>query len=176
MDTEKTNLSNVFDKQSLSQLIKKSLEHYDKQNYEYRDYIMESTSRFKKSEEQIVAFIKEGKEREEDWEFLGYFDNNSKIWVWGWLISNINSSETVIARELLNYALKLEPSTNAVEHYMLKGFLINSRTLIEDDTQLDVNLAIISYLLNKKIKFIYPKIRYNDESKTKYITYYYLIK
>jgi hypothetical protein len=53
--------------------------------------------------------------------------------------------------------------------------LVNSRIQIEEETQLDINLAIYNYLLKERIKFIYPYKRYLDKERQKYVTYYFLI-
>ena len=59
---------------------------------------------------------------------------------------------------------------------MIKALLVNSRIIIEESVQLDINLAIYSSLMRDKIKFIFPRIRYLDESKNNFVTFYYLIK
>jgi len=59
---------------------------------------------------------------------------------------------------------------------MLKGILVNSRIKIDELVQLDVNLALYTYLLKDKIKFIYPHKKYIDQTNTKYVTFYYLIR
>ena len=91
-------------------------------------------------------------------------------------ICNINYEKTKICRDLLEYGLKLEPSSNSGEHYILKSLLLNSRILLDEYVQLENNLAIISYILKDNILFIYPRILYIDENKQKFITIYYLIK
>ena len=39
--------------------------------------------------------------------YLLYFDNQNHIWIWGWLLTELNANQTLLSRELLNYGLKL---------------------------------------------------------------------
>ena len=75
---------------------------------------------------------------------LGYFDNQNHIWIWGWLLNDLNFNTTKICRGLLDYGLKLEPKSNATEHFFIKSLLVNSRVQVDEDAQLDINLAINS--------------------------------
>ncbi len=76
----------------------------------------------------------------------------------------------------MDYGLKLELQNNLLEHSYIKSILVNSRIKIEEDIQLETNLAIYSYLLKNKIKFIYPLKVYLNNDKKEYITFYYFIK
>jgi len=165
-----------MDTDSLNQFIKKSLQYYDNQNLANIEILQVSDSNVKFDvEAKTITFITDNGEKEFNFEMLGYFDNQSNIWIWSWLLTNLNSEQTKMARELLDYGLKLEPTSNSVEHFLIKSLLVNSRISIEEDIQLDSNLAICSYMLKNKIKFIYPRRRYLDDSKN-YVTFYYLIK
>ena len=57
---------------------------------------------------------------------------------------------------------------------LLKTQLTNSRFILEDSIQLDIHLALCTYLLNENIKFIYPQK--NILSKNQIIITYYIIK
>ena len=98
------------------------------------------------------------------------------IWIWGWVLSYLNHKDISLCKFLLEYGLKLEPETTTQEHLMIKGILVNSRIKIDEIVQLDINLAIYAYLLRDKIKFIYPSKIFTDQTNTKYVTFYYLIK
>jgi len=161
--------------ESLNQLVKKSLDHYDNQKTKYYHLINNQDITFDIGENKI-NFIFDDKTDQMDFQILGYFDNQNYIWIWGWLLNGLNINVTKICRYLLDYGLKLEPSSNTTEHFFIKSLLVNSRIMIEEDIQLDINLAIYSYLIKDKISFIFPMKRYTDESKTNYITIYYLIK
>jgi len=113
---------------------------------------------------------------ETNYEVLGLFDNNTNVWLWSWLIPYFNVELVKLSRELLNYGLKLDPSTNIDLHYYLKIQFLNSRITINNDIELDIHLAIISYLMKNKYSFIYPFKHYYNDEKTKYQTIYYIIK
>ncbi len=162
--------------ESLNQFIKKALHHYDNQNLTNLEILRVSDSNVKfNAENKIITFITDSGEKDYNFEMLGYFDNQSNIWIWSWLLTNLTSEQTKMARELLDYGLKLEPTSNSVEHFLIKSLLVNSRISIEESIQLESNLSIFSYMLKNKIKFIYPRKRFIDNSKN-YVTFYYLIK
>ena len=165
-----------MDNDSLNQFIKKALQHYDNQNLINKEILDIPDSQVKFSiETNTITFKFDEKEKTFDFEMLGYFDNQSHVWIWAWLLTDLNSEQTKMSRELLNYGLKLESTSNSIEHFFIKSLLVNSRISIEEDIQLDTNLAICSYIIKNKIKFIYPRKRYIDKSNN-YVTFYYLIK
>lgn len=164
-----------MDIESLSQTIKKSLENFDNQNLKYIDYIKNENFKIDEHTDDIT-FNFNDYSKTLQYEILGYFDNQSNIWIWGWLLGDLESQFTKASRELLEYGLKLEPKSNSYDHFMIKALLVNSRIHIEESIQLDINIAIYSSLMRNKIKFIFPRIRYLDESKTKFVTFYYLVK
>jgi hypothetical protein len=160
---------------NINQFIKKSLEYYDNQQLKYKNLIVSENVEFSKTSNEITFINKKDEERiNADIELLGYFDHQNKIWIWSWLLSDLQSSLTKTARELLNYGLKLEPNNNTEEHIFIKSLLVNSRITIEEKVQLDINLGIYSYLSRDKYQFIYPHNKY-DKNNIAY-TYYYLIK
>ncbi len=159
-----------------SDLIRKSLEYYDNQNYKNKEYI-ENTVIEVKSKDKITILDKDYNIiLEANYEILGLFDNQTNIWLWSWLLPFMSSSETVISRKLLDYALKLEPQSNSYDHFYIKSQLLNSRITIEDAIELDIHLALSSYLIKDLFLFIKPLKIFLNEDKTKYSTIYYLIK
>jgi hypothetical protein len=161
---------------SLNQLVKKALEHYDIQQLNYRETIDTQDVKFNLETTEITFKFQDDTIYNAEYEILGYFDNLTNIWIWGWLLTELSVKHTVLCRELLNYGLKLEPGSNSEEHSLIKTMLVNSRILLEEFTELEVNLAICSYILKDKIKFIFPRKRFIDSSNKKYVTFYYLIK
>jgi len=150
--------------ESLNEFIKKALIHYDNQNIKYLSMLkLNHENVIFNSDNTEITFIYDNKKDIFDFDMLGYFDNQNKIWIWGWLLSDAN--QTSLSRELLNYGLKLESSSNSIEHFYIKALLVNSRIKIEEDTVLETNLAICSYLIKNKILFIYPRIRYLNNEK-----------
>jgi hypothetical protein len=157
---------------SLSQFIKHALEYYDNQNFSYFELIDNQDVVI--TIESITFNIKK-KSKIFDYEILGYYDNQNRIWIWGWVLADLDSTKTKLCRELLNYGLKLDPSSNSTEHFILKSFLLNSRIKIDEYIELEIKLAIFSYILKDKIYFIYPRKRYTDKNNNNYVTFYYLI-
>jgi hypothetical protein len=154
------------------EFINMSLDFYDKQLYNHKEYFRMTNYVDKNG---FIEFYKDDKlEKKEEYEILGIFDNNQRVFIWSWLIPSIENKFTNIARDLLNYALKLEPSSNTYEHYFLKTTLLNSRIFIENQEQMDILLSVSCYLIKNKSKFIYSG-QYNL-SKTNFITIYYIIK
>lgn len=86
-------------------------------------------------------------------EILGMYDKKNKVWIWGWVNPYYLSEDLVTVKELLNYGLSLEYKTNTDIHYYLKLNLVNSRIGM-NKLELVIHLAIISYLLKDKSKFI----------------------
>jgi hypothetical protein len=159
----------------LSILIDKALSYYDNHNIEYAKYI-NSENILLERDKNIIKFPDSNAEFK--YEFLGIFDNTTNIWMWAWLVPEFNYNETTIVRKLLNYGLKISPTPMARltnEQLYLKTQMVNGRFLLYDEFQLDLHLAISSYLAKDNIKFIYYKKKYLNKEKTKFITVYYLI-
>lgn len=159
----------------LSETIKKALDHYDNQNWNYRHFVDIQDVKFDEINS-TVTFFNDQTVDTFNYELLGYYDNQNGIWIWGWVLSDFNYKDTPQCKYLLDYGLKLEPKSATLEQTMIKGILVNSRIKIEEFVQLDINLSIYSYLIKDRIKFIYGRKRYLDKTTDKYVTFYYLIK
>jgi len=143
------------------ELIKKALDYYDSQCIKYENYIQDINFNLNIADKEI----------------LGYHDNNNKIWIWGWVLPrDIDSNDMTISSELINYGLNIDYTHGSSDHYFIKSLLLNSRLMIEDIIQLDINISLCSYIIKDRIKFIYSRDVYLDDTNTNYITYYYLIK
>jgi hypothetical protein len=160
-----------MEESSLNQFLNTVLEYYDDQTQKYYNDIKNHNIKINENTNEITF----NENKIYKYELLGYFDNINKIWVWGWILPQYNTNETKIARNLLEYGLKLEPETNISEHLLIKSLLVNSKILIDTSTQLDIYLAIFSYLSRDRFLFIYP-YKVLSEDKKNYITLYYLIK
>ena len=160
----------------ISDLIKKSFSYYDKQNDEYKKYIDNDDIELE-MDKSTILFKKYNKKFK--YEALGVFDNSTNIWIWAWLMPFFERSKKKISEDLLYYGLKLEPKLGGVNNdpveFYLKTQLVNSRFLLDDNFQLELHLALASYLAKDNFKFIYPRIKYLNADKTKFITVYYLI-
>lgn len=166
---------NIDDTNDLSILIKKALEYYDTQNTKYQ-HISKLSNLPLDREKNIIKFA--GIDTEFKYEILGMFDSMNNVWLWGWMSPDFLYNETNIVRNLLNYGLKINPTLInevAFNKIYLKTQLVNSRFVLEDSVQLELHLAIASYLAKDKFKFIYTKKKYIGTDKKKYICIYYLV-
>ncbi len=160
---------------NLDTLIDKSLNFFDYQNKKYNNYLKEDDISITR-DKNIIKFNNLNEDFK--YELLGIFDNTTNIWMWGWMMPDFLYNETNLIRKLLNYGLKISPSVITPisdEKLYLKTQMVNSRFLLYEQFQLDLHLAIASYLVKDSIKFIYSKKKYLDKDKTKYITVYYFI-
>lgn len=153
---------------NLTEFIINILKYYDEQNRKHSELFKQEVNIDVKNS--IISFD----EISYDYELLAYFDEHEKIWIWAWLLSTLENTQNKLSRDLLNWGLDLSPSSNTDDHYMFKSLLVNSRIRIDESVQLDINLALCSYLLRDRILFIYPNKKYIDNDK--YIIFYYLIK
>ena len=161
---------------SLNELVLKSLKYYDEQCINNFNFInIYNTTQFNMATSEITFILGNDKTKLFDCEILGYFDNQNNIWFWSWVLLVDNNNASKLARELLEYGLKLE-LPKLIEQFYIKSILVNSRTQFVEYAQLDTLLAICSYLLKTKIKFILPVKKYLDNNKKEYITFYYLVK
>lgn len=142
---------------NLGSLIKKALEYFDEQNYKYYNNVQNEYGNF--SEQEI----------------LGYYDNQNKIWVWGWVLP-YKLEDISLCNKLINYGLNIDPFLGSEDHIFIKSLLLNSRLKLDNIIELEIHLAICSYILKNNIKFIYPKKYYIDNTSIINNTYYYLIK
>jgi hypothetical protein len=155
------------------EFINMSLEYYDNQISKYHEYW--ALNPYIDNEKGFIDFSKNDKlEKKEQYEILGVLDKKENVFIWSWLFPVIESKFTIISRNLLNYALSLEPKSNTYEHYFLKTSLLNSRIFIENSEQLDILLSISSFLIKNKSKFIIPIDV--EISKSNFLTIFYIIK
>jgi len=93
------------------------------------------------------------------------------MWFWGWAVSAFRKNLTIISRKILTYAFDLDPSVFL--NLQLKTELVTSRFIITNPIQLDIHVALASYL--SKSPLIYKYIIYADEKNPKDYVVYYLI-
>ena len=164
----------------ISDLIINSLENYDKKNKKYKKYIENSKIIYKDNETKNEFTLVNKNNNDEiklktKYETLGIFDYQTKIWTWAWLLPNLPKNQTTIAKKLLEYGLTLEPKTNSEDHFYIKSQLLNSRFTIENDIELDIHLAVSTYLIKDLYSFIYSQKIYTDTKLIKFYIIYYLI-
>lgn len=151
-------------------LIKKSLDYFDKQNNKFDKYLggeilLKEKKIFNKTDKSFNNI---------NFEVLGIFHHSSKVFFWGWVLPYLSINETKISRQLLNYGLNLDPQSNNTEHFYLKSLFVNSRIYIENDFDLDLIQSISSYLLKDKFNFIYSGVIKSKGDTL--ITTFYLVK
>ncbi len=164
-----------MDISSLNQFIKKALDYYTNMKVKYKIFNSYKDKRDFVNNE-IIFTDNDNKNLDYQFETLGYFDNTNHVWVWSWVMNDIKSEQINIARGLLNYGLNLEPGTISDEQHIIKALLTNSRIQIEEDIQLETNIAIFTYLIKNRFSFLYQRKVYLNDSKKNYVTFYYLIK
>jgi hypothetical protein len=81
-------------------------------------------------------------------ETLSIYIPQNKTWKWSWSVPFAKYKNTLISREILNYAFTLDTNNDL----FLKSTLINSKIIIKNDYQLDIYLALSASL--SKIPFI----------------------
>ena len=156
MDNNDNNYNN--DNNDIKSFIKDKLDILDKSKSKYKEYInIKDIKLITDSEDKKIIFKKNGEEvYTGKFSYLGLFDLKSRLWIWAWCYPAISYNNTLESRQILNYGLMLEPSTNSLIHYYIKSHLINSRLFFENDIFLDIHLGLSLYIL-KKSKFIYQK-------------------
>jgi hypothetical protein len=136
-------------------------------NYWYEQQIIGfSTSEHNYNNEALYKYEYKYKYK---YQLLGTYNTKYKIWLWGWarIQKNINYS-----KKLLLYGLELgnntniddKNNTNFVEHKdidLIRNTLITSRILITDDIQIEIFIALASYLTG--ITKIYPAKKKNKD-------------
>jgi hypothetical protein len=158
----------------LSDIVKKALKYYDDKLFKYTHLFKINKDNIKINEfNRSISF---NDIETFDFEFLGYFDLTNKIWIWGWVLNDFSNEHDRLCKYLLDYGLKLDKMNSTEEQMMIKSILVNSRIKIEEEVQLDVNIAIYLYLIRDRIKFIYKREIYLDNEKNHIVYFYYLVK
>ena len=117
----------------------------------------------------IIFYDKNKKELfRSSFEYMGIYYSISNTWVWSWAIPKATKNTTYLAKKIVNYGMDIDYTDNS----LLKTELITSRFKIENLIQLDIHIAIASYIT--KIPFIldiYVLSEYKDTSHSKYYEY-----
>jgi hypothetical protein len=158
---------------SLKQLFKKSLLNYDIKNEKYKEIINTKQYIFKK-EDATLTFNTLNKKFK--FNILGIFDFSKKIWIWSWLVPSYSYNHILYSKKLLDYGIKINPQKVDKDFLFIKTQLVNSRFLINDTIQLDIHLAIVSYLLKENFDFVYPVTKKLTDNKNDKLIIYYVLK
>lgn len=140
-----------------------ALEYYDQNTIKYNKFFSKVKSIkferpmrdddhykiiFSDSNDEIIGVSK--------YENVGVFSQRGRIWTWAWSVPTFTKQTTKLIRNVLNYGLDID-----VQDRLLKTELITSRFEITSSIQIDVHVAIASYLTKQPAIFIYRKKPYD---------------
>lgn len=138
-------------------LVTDALKYYDKNSETYKDffkdvrYIKFIAASSDMTHNMIIMANKDKKIIiRSKYEVIGTFNSDSATWIWAWSMPRFNKNTTYIARKIFNYGAELDP-----QFRFLKTELITSRFRIGDPVQLDMHVAIASYLSKKPLTYKY---------------------
>lgn len=144
----------------MSNIITNSIEYFDKNNEKYQNlkdkikYISIGTIVDGVKKKKITFYDKNKIELfSSRFEIISKYYKNHNIWIWGWGVPNLDNFNTNIIKKLWNYGVSLGFKNDNLHQLFLKNELITSRFKIDDETQLDIHLALSTYLT--KIPFYY---------------------
>ena len=143
------------------ELVINSLKYFD-ENQEKNIKLTEKFKRYSLNrfddndiEHARITFYNEYNEKlaEYKYEILGIYYITSKNWSWSWAIPNLKKKYSYIAKKTFNYGLDLDPE---LEDIYIRAELITSRFSISSDIQIDIHVALASYI--SKQPFIFKLI------------------
>lgn len=100
-----------------------------------------------------------------EFEILGIYYPEDSVWIWGWAIPEIIYPNNFLSHEIFNHAMK-----SGREYLYIKSLLVNSRMIITDDVQIDINLALCTSII--KHYNVYKLVR---TSSNNILSYMYII-
>jgi hypothetical protein len=105
---------------------------------------------------------------ESGFENIGIYKQKNNTWQWGWSMDSINNNQNSISRNILAYSFKLK--TDIHSEFLLKSILLDSKHKIKNKLQLEILLALSSYL--SKFHFIFKlPILPNTITSDEYVNY-----
>lgn len=141
-------------------LVTTALEQYDVNSMKYKKlfkdvkYIAYIDSLSELSHNSIVFYNKDGNFLfRSRYEVIGVYEPTISTWTWAWAIPTLKQNSINIVKKLWMYGVDLNNDSNG---QYLKLELITSKFHITDYTQLEIHLAIASYL--SKIPLIFEYI------------------
>lgn len=102
---------------------------------------------------------------ETDVEYLAYYYPLYKTWAWAWADSNLSHSEKYLSKQLLLWALD-----RSAEYLYIRSNLITSRTILQNEIQIDINIALAIEILKKP--YIY---KFDYQVGTDILTVYFIL-
>lgn len=134
-----------------SQIIKDALRTYDETQDVIKYIATNTTSQLKVSDNElergkIILTNKTTGEVElvSDMEILGSYYSKYNLWTWSWAQPQLIKPYSYMTRKALQYALDLEPNK-----IYLKSILSLSRGIVTHPLQVDINVAVCSFLIKQ---------------------------
>jgi hypothetical protein len=140
---------------NLKEIITDSLEYYDGNNEKYVK-LFENIKYFNKQdahgdmERPTFTFYDKNKTPifKTNYEIIGLYNSKSKFWSWSWSIPVLRKNLIQIAKKILIYGIDLDP-----QYGIIKQELTNSRFEVLNEVQLDIHIALASYLSKQPLIF-----------------------
>ena len=171
-------------------IVSDALQYYDKNSEEYEYFFKDIKyvsfeTKENDTEHNIIYFYDKNKKEmfRSQYEILGTYNKTSNIWMWAWSNPEFSKNSVYISKKILNYGIDLDK-----ESKYLKTELIFGRFRISNNVQLDMHLALASYLSKIPIIFKYnamAEAKIHDTNKVElvnnpksddfYVTYYLFI-
>lgn len=144
-------------------LLLNALNYYDKIVILSKDYhlIMSNDNKKKFNERYILQSKDKNIFNKYEIDIIGTYLIDQNIWIWGWL-----NFETKLFN-IVEWCYKSIENNN-IYNSSIKSIILNSKTIISDDIQLDILLSIACYLYKSNLI-----LKYNI---SKNIIYYFSIK
>lgn len=134
--------------------IRDSLEFYDNNREKY-DIFFKKAKYVKfvdnNNTTDDIIFYDENKKilLESSYEIMGIYLPKNNMWKWAWSIPSIHKKYTFISRKILEYAFNLDHT----KEFPLRADLINSKIKINNELQLDIRIALSSYIGKQPLIF-----------------------
>lgn len=146
--------------------IRSSLEYYDINCEKYNNFInkikyIKFINNNQRTDE--IVFLDKNKNilLQSAYEILGIYLPKQHVWKWSWSIPTFQKKYTFISRKILEYAFNLDQK----DEYLLRSKLINSKINIFNNLQLDIHIALSSYIGKQPLIFkFYNVFEENDSS------------
>jgi hypothetical protein len=146
-----------MNKNSYFNAIKTAIEEHDIYEYKIIDFLKKiefiKIENYNQNLTPKIKFFDEKKKLllESGFENVGVFKQKNNIWHWAWSMNAINNNQNFISRNILSYSFKLK--SEVPSEFLLKSILLDSKIVIKNKLQLEILLALSSYL--SKLHFIF---------------------
>lgn len=147
----------------MTDIIKDALEYYDRNTelYEHKfddGIFLKFIKKTADTEHNIMEMYDKDKKLiyQSRYEMLGILTDD--IWEWAWARPLLRKNTTNIIRKIFNYGAELDP-----EEFLIKTELITSRFKITSYVQIDMHIALASYLSKKPLIYKHYFYESTDE-------------